>query len=222
MALGFSENTGGSAITPIIKYDTRAGEFLRVDRSQDATGVWVKSEEEMQFPIKLAADFENIKVGWIGFVGGAPDFHMAPLSEPMPPRPDVRDANNKPIHSQGFQLMVANKDLGKREFCSGAKTVTVPMDALHNAYEAGKASNPGKVAVIEVTGAERYTVTTPNGDLTFKKPVWAITEWIDRPAVFDGGEAAPAAAPATETAPAPAAIAPAATPPAAPSADLSW
>ena len=211
MALGFSENTGGSAITPIIKYDTRAGEFLRVDRSQDATGVWVKSEEEMQFPIKLAADFENIKVGWIGFVGGAPDFHLATLDQPMPARPS-------PDHNQGFQLMVANKDLGKREFCSGAKTVTVPMDALHSAYEAGKASNPGKVAVIEVTGAERYTVTTPNGDLTFKKPVWSITEWIDRPAVFDGGETAPA----IETAPAPAVSAPAAPTPAAVSDDLSW
>ena len=201
MALGFSENSGGgSAINPIIKYDTRSGEFLRVDRSQGSDGVWIKSESELPYPVRLAVDFANIRVGWIGFVSGAPDFHMAPLDQPMPPRPDVKDAAGKPIHNQGFQVMVASKDLGLREFTSGAKTVTVPMDQLHSAYESQKADHEGKVPVVTISGAERYSVDTPQGQLTFKKPVWSITEWIDRPALFDGGgQPSPAA---TETAPA--------------------
>lgn len=210
MALGFTETGGGNgAIMPIIKYDTRAGEFLRVDRTQGADGVWVKSESELPFPLKFVADFENIKVGWLGFVGGAPDFHLVPLNEAMPARP----SND---HNQGFQLMIANKELGLREFSSGAKTVTTQMNALHDMYESGKGANPGKVPVVEVSGAERFTVTTPNGDLTFKKPIWSITEWIDRPAMLDGASSAPA-----ETAPAPVVSAPAASP-AAPSAALDW
>ena len=42
MALGFvNENSGdGSAIVPILKYDTRGGYIIKVDRHQDEGGTW--------------------------------------------------------------------------------------------------------------------------------------------------------------------------------------
>ena len=78
MALGFvNENGGdGSTIVPILKYDTRGGYIIKVDRHQDDGGTWVKDESELEYPVKVAMDLENIKVGWLGFVGGAPYFHL--------------------------------------------------------------------------------------------------------------------------------------------------
>jgi len=208
MALGFvNENGGdGSAIVPILKYDTRGGYIIKVDRHQDEGGTWVKDESELEYPVKVAMDLENIKVGWLGFVGGAPDFHLVNLGEPMPARPS-------PDHNQGFQVKLCNGMLGLRELSSGAKTMTVPMNDLHNAYEAQKANNPGKVPVVLFTGSERYKVNTPNGELTFKKPLMVISGWVDRPATLDGAAAPQEPAP-TVSAPAMEAVATSAAPPA--------
>ena len=206
MALGFvNENGGdGSTIVPILKYDTRGGYIIKVDRHQDEGGTWVKDESELEYPVKVAMDLENIKVGWLGFVGGAPDFHLVNIGEPMPARPS-------PDHNQGFQVKLCNKELGLRELSSGAKTMTVPFNDLHNAYEAQKADNAGKVPVIEFTGSERYKVNTPNGELTFKKPVMVISGWVDRPATLDGAAAPQEPAP-TVSAPAMEAVATSAAP----------
>jgi hypothetical protein len=166
----------------------------------------VKDESELEYPVKVAMDLENIKVGWLGFVGGAPDFHLVNIGEPMPARPS-------PDHNQGFQVKLCNKELGLRELSSGAKTMTVPFNDLHNAFEAQKADNAGKVPVIEFTGSERYKVNTPNGELTFKKPVMVISGWVDRPATLDGAAAPQEPAP-TVSAPAMGAVATSAAPPA--------
>jgi len=64
------------------------------------------------------------------------------------------------------------------------------MDDLHNQYEAQAAANPGKVPVVTVHAAETIKINSPQGELRFKVPQWSITEWIDRPAMFDG-DAAP-------------------------------
>jgi len=64
MALGFStETSSGGDILPIIKYDAKAGDFIRQDRMQDATGQWVKDESEMALPVKVAMDIDALEVG---------------------------------------------------------------------------------------------------------------------------------------------------------------
>ena len=65
MALGFvNENSGdGSAIVPILKYDTRGGYIIKVDRHQDEGGTWVKDESELENPVKEAMEVGSIKVG---------------------------------------------------------------------------------------------------------------------------------------------------------------
>ncbi len=195
MALGLTtESKPAGDILPIVKYSAQSGDFVRVDRFQTSDGTWDKSEAELEFPVKIAMDLENIEVGWISFASGAPDFVMTKLGEAMPTRPSQE-------HSQGFRVRIGSKDLGLREFSHSAKTVTKVMDALHTQYEAEAKANAGKMPIIEITGTERVTVATPKGENVFKAPKWSITGWVDRPEMFDATqqEATP---PEAETAPA--------------------
>ena len=66
------------------------------------------------------------------------------------------------------------------------------MNDLHDAFLAGKADNPGKVPVVEITGSDRIQIETKaQGTQTFRSPKWAIAGWVDRPAGLDKAEAAP-------------------------------
>lgn len=197
MALGIMNDNGGTGdIIPIIKYDAKAGDFIRVDREQTASGEWVKNQSELQLPTKVIMDFANVETGWLSFDSGAPNFHMVKLGQPMPPKPSDQ-------HKMAFRVRLYNKDLGLREMSSQAKTVIREMDALHNEFEAQAGSNPGKVPVVTIAGTKAVTVNTPQGESRFKVPDWSITEWVDRPEGMDAGAAvaptpAPAPAPATD------------------------
>ena len=135
----------------------------------------------------------------IGFVRGG--LAMVNIGEPMPQKPTAD-------HKQAFKVRLGNKELGLREFSSQSKLVISRFDVLHNAYEAGKADNPGKVPVVTIEKTETVTVNTPQGENRFKVPVWSITSWVDKPDILDGA-APPVAAPsaASPTTPAPAEIA---------------
>lgn len=196
MALGLvSENTGGGGdIIPIVKFDAKAGDFIRVDRAQNASGEWEKSNIEMSLPLSVVMDMAEIETGWLSFDSGAPDFKMVKVGEQMPPKPTDN-------HKQAFRVRLFGSELGLREFSSQAKTVIREMDALHNQFEADRGNNPGKLPVVTISGTKTITVSTPQGENRFKVPEWSITSWADRPAGMDG-----AAAP-TPTAAAPSALA---------------
>lgn len=189
MALGLvSEGGGGDGnIVPIIKFDAKAGDLIRVDRTQNAAGEWQANNTELDFPLQVAVDMENVQVGWASFVTGRPDFMMVKIGEPMPQKPTAD-------HKQAFKVRLCNKELGLREFSSQSKLVISRFDALHNAYEAGKADNPGMVPVVTIEGTETVTVNTPQGENRFKVPKWSVTGWTERPAVLDGA-ASPEPAP---------------------------
>lgn len=184
MALGLqTESTGGGTITPIVKWDAKAGDFIKVDRENDGSG-WVKNETEINFPISFVMDFANMQVGWLSFEGGAPDFQLVKLGDRMPPKPSDE-------HKQCFRVKIASGDLGVREFSHSAKTVMRAMDGLHDQFVAGEAANAGKVPVVTIAGTETVKIDTPQGELRFKVPEWSITQWTDRPALLDGGGATP-------------------------------
>jgi len=184
MALGFNtESTGGGDILPIVKYDAKAGDFIRQDRVQDASGQWMKDEAELPTPFKFAMDMDTLEVGWLSFQSGAPDFRMVKLGEPMPAKPEGDFKN-------AFRVRIGSKELGLREFSHSSKTMLRAMDELHNQYEAEKSNNPGKTPVVEVSGTVPIKVTTPQGELRFKAPQWKIVAWVDKPDLF-AGKAAP-------------------------------
>ena len=192
MSLGLqTEATSGGDIVPIIKFDAKAGEFLAVNREQQADGTWESHTVKQELPFKFIMDLENIEVGWLSFASGAPDFVMVRLGEKMPAKP-TED------HKQAFRVRLYNKTLGMRVFSHSAKTVVRTMDALHTQYEAERGANAGKLPVIEVPKCE--TIKTQN-DRRFKVPVWKIVSWVDDPGVF--GDSSPAEDPAPQSDPAP-------------------
>jgi hypothetical protein len=184
MGLGFStESKSSGDIIPIVKWDAKAGDMIRVDREQDASGAWIKNEEEVSFPCKFVADLETIEVGWLSFEGGAPDFRMVRIGEEMPERPSAG-------HKNAFRLRIYNKEMGLREFAHSAKTVLRKMDELHNKFEAERGANAGKAPVVEIEGAELVRIdNTVHGDLRFKVPNWKIVAWVDRPDEMAGAPA---------------------------------
>jgi len=185
MALGFNLQTGGGGdILPIVKWDAKAGDLIKQDRYQAGDGTWQKDEQELGLPIQIGMDLANIEVGWLSFAAGAPDFQMVKAGEPLPAQPS-------PDHKQAFRVRIGSSDLGLREFSHSAKTVLRAMDTLYNQYEAEAPANPGKLPVVTIAGTETIKINSPQGELRFKVPEWSITSWIDRPAMMDGGAAAP-------------------------------
>lgn len=208
MALGFTETTsGGGDFLPIVKYSAKDGSFVRQDRHQAPDGTWEKSETEMETPIKVVMDIDAIEVGYIAFTTSGPDFRMVQVGEPMPQQPT-------PDHKEGFRIRLYNKEIGLREMSSSSKIVRNQMNDLHDAFLAGKADNPGKLPVVEITGSDRIQIETKaQGTQTFRSPKWSISGWIERPEGMTQG------APVTLAEPAQAASAPP-VPPAAAGADL--
>ena len=187
MALGFTETTssGGGDFLPIMKFSAKDGPFVRQDRHQGADGHWEKSETEMDLPFKVVMDMDAIEVGFIAFTTTGPDFRFVKVGEPMPVKPSDE-------HKEGFRIRMYNKEIGLREMSSSSKIVRNQMNDLHDAYLAGKADNPGKVPVIEITGSDRIQIETKaQGTQTFRSPKWSISGWVDRPAGLDKAEAAP-------------------------------
>jgi len=187
MALGFTETTssGGGDFLPIMKFSAKDGSFVRQDRHQGADGHWEKSETEMDLPFKVVMDMDAIEVGFIAFTTTGPDFRFVQVGEPMPIKPSDE-------HKEGFRIRMFNKEIGLREMSSSSKIVRNQMNDLHDAYLAGKADNPGKVPVIEITGSDRIQIETKaQGTQTFRSPKWSIAGWVDRPAGVDKAEAAP-------------------------------
>lgn len=175
MSLGFNtESKSSGDILPIIKFDAKAGEFIKVDSEQTADGTWSKDQIELDIPFKVIMDLENIEVGWLAFPLGGPDFHMVKLGDKMPAQPTDE-------HKQAFRIKLFSKSLGVRVFSHSAKTVVRCMDALHTQYEAERAANPGKMPVVEAGKCETVKIQTPQGELRFKAPNWKIVSWVNAP-----------------------------------------
>ena len=195
MALGFTQtsSSGGGDFLPIMKFSAKDGSFVRQDRHQGADGTWEKSETEMELPFKVVMDMDAIEVGFIAFTTTGPDFRFVKVGEPMPVKPSDE-------HKEGFRIRMYNKEISLREMSSSSKIVRNQMNDLHDAYLAGKADNPGKMPVIEITGSDRIQIETKaQGTQTFRSPKWSIAGWVDRPAGMDA-QAAPE--PAATVAPA--------------------
>lgn len=203
MALGLvTESNGGGDFTPVVKFDARAGRMFRVDREQDSGGQWSTNNVEITNGFTAIMDLENIEVGWCLFAAGvAPQLSLVKLGQPLPQRPSDQ-------HKQGFRmLMKLGKSSGGdvREIAATSKAVLGAVDDLHNAYEVGKAANPGKLPVVALTGSKAIVSTGKGQSSTNYAPIFEIQKWVDRPADLGGAAAAKQEeAPAPKSAPAPA------------------
>jgi hypothetical protein len=186
MALGFQYNSGGDFLSSW-RLNTISGDCVIVSSEKNASGDYEKKEVEVKFPAKFAMDFANLEVGWLAFKPTGPSFHLVKIGERMPAKPDDE-------HKQGFRLKLWSKQYGLSAFSATSRTISEALDVLHDQYLRGEKEHAGKVPVIEITGTEKVQVKTQQGLKAFKKPVWSISSWIDRPAELS--EAAPVAEPA--------------------------
>ena len=204
MALGlnFGSGSGGEDIIPFVKFDARAGRMFRRDRSQDSSGNFVSSDEDITSSFRAVFDLENIEVGYAKFdVGAAPEFVLVRLGSPMPPKPA------DPVFKQGVRLMMklhASCGGDAREIAGNSSAFLKGIDELHTAYEAGKAANPGKLPIVVLKSTTPITSGSGAKKSTNYQPVFEITGWAPRPADLvhvskhDGQQvAAPPTAPST-------------------------
>ena len=175
MALGFDFSTADSGeIIPIIKFDAKAGRMFRRDRINGENEV-----TDITRSFKAVFDLENIETGFINFdTGSAPDFSVARIGEPQPPKPSDK-------HRQGARMLVklSNENGGDiRELASTAKAFLRGLEDLHNAYEAGVKENAGKLPVVSL--ADTTPITSGEGakKSTNYAPVFKIVSWVNRPA----------------------------------------
>jgi hypothetical protein len=198
MALGLTTNGSGGEIQPYITYDAKAGRMFRTDRSQQGDGTWATDKVEITNTVQMIMDLANIKVGWINYTSQGPVRRLVLLGkEPIPPRPEDKNAEGKPAFKQGFEVSLL---LGKasgggapRVLGSAAGCVIEAMDALHDAYSAAPEAKAGKLPIVKVAGVQ----PVKSGQSTNYKPTFAIVSWIDRPASLTAPPAA-----ASKTAPA--------------------
>lgn len=174
--------------TPIIKYDSRAGRFYRMDRHQDVQGKYSSTPVEIKF--QAAMDFTALEVGWIAFKLGVPTFSLVPFSQSgskLPPKPfdDDREASEK--FRAGFRVPVLIDIDGTKEvrrFSHSAGGVYKAFSTLHDAYLASpEAVDAGKAPVVVVVKTEAIK-SIKNGSINHY-PVFSIVKWVDRPFEFD-------------------------------------
>lgn len=174
MALGFNFESADSAdIIPIIKFDAKAGRMFRRDRVNGEN-----DQIDITRSFKAIFDFDNIETGTINFnTGSAPDFAVARIGDQVPPAPT-------PDHRPGARILVKlSKENGGdiRELASTAKAFLRGLNALHDEYLSGAASNKGKLPVVELVDTTPITSGEGARKSTNYSPVFKIASWVDRP-----------------------------------------
>lgn len=200
MGLGLSTGGGGGDIKPYVNYDAKAGRMFRVDRTQQGDGTYATDKVEITNAVQFVADLANIRVGWVNYTAQGPIRRFVTLGkEPIPPRPDDKNADGKPAFKQGFEIdLILNKDAGggpARVFGSAAGCVIEAMDLLHDTFTAAPEAKAGKLPVVKIAGV----APVKSGQSTNYKPTFAIVNWIDRPAGLAAAPtvSSPASAPTT-------------------------
>jgi hypothetical protein len=196
MSFGLSYDAGSTGdIIPILKYDSRAGRFFRVDRADG-----VNTPVDVTRSLKMVADLENVEIGWINFAtGGAPDFVMTMIGQPLPPRPS-------PDHKQGVRIMVKlGKECGGdiREISTVAKSALRGLEELHTAYQASRESHAGQLPIVALKDTIGVTSGQGAQKSTNYQPVFEIAGWAGRPTDLIHKPKSRAAAPTRTEAPEP-------------------
>jgi hypothetical protein len=187
MGLGLSISTEAGDRKPIIKFDARAGRIHRIDRVDG-----VNTPVEITNGFSAIFDLAGIEVGWARWnSGGAPEWAMVKVGQPKPAKP-------APDFKQTFRLNIKlNSKIGGdvREFASSAACVIGALDRLYDDYMAAPERSQGKLPVVALTGTTMITSGSGAQKSTNYAPVFAITNWMTRPADL-AGVAPPMASPA--------------------------
>ncbi|MBM3558110.1 MAG: hypothetical protein FJX47_21430 [Alphaproteobacteria bacterium] len=161
-----SLNIGGTGTgKPYCKFNAKADKwFVRGPDGEDI---------EIPRPT-FVVDFANIATGWLLFrEGQAPERVMDPSLDQPAPHPGEG-------FKRGFVVMGFSPKFfsGIAEFASASIHLANAIKEVYVQYEAERAKNPGKLAVIACTGSQamkdRYG--------TNYRPTFQVVKWVERPA----------------------------------------
>jgi len=193
MGFGITYSKGDGDFANVVRYDARAGRFFRDDRGPDG-----KNPVDITNTFSAVADFAQLEVGWMLFAAGAaPDFRMVPFGTDPGQKPT-------PDHRMGVRVMLKlSKACGGdvRELSASASTTLAGLEECFDAYQAEAAKHPGKLPVIKCIETRPITSKGRQQSSTNYQPVFAIVQWVDRPADLPLRDA-PAPAPAAAKGPA--------------------
>jgi len=162
------------------------GEYTPHIRFMASTSSWKKSGpdgmQNFNFT-KAVFDLEKIMTGY-GYIGEgeAPEWVMdVNLTTPAQKPQDGRE------WKRGFKVELFSTEMfGEEnpvmEFATTGTGAVMGISALYDAYEVGKASNPGKLPVVSFNGG----VATKIGKGNTSVPTLSIIEWVDRPNALGG------------------------------------
>ena len=151
-------------IKPYVKYNAKADKWFMRGEEGDV---------EIARPT-FAADFANIRTGWLKFrEGQAPERRIDPSLVESAPQPDES-------FKRGFVLSVYSKQFfsGLVELSSASFHTGCAIKDVYQVFEEQRADHPGQVPVIAGTGSE--SMKDKYG--TNYRPTLQLLKWIDRPA----------------------------------------
>jgi len=150
--------------------------------------------DKINVPIKtIVFDHETIKSGWGKIMTGMPpewQFDESIGQHAKIPS-DEKDAKGKLLWKRGFLVELWTKATGKVQWSSTGVGAYKGFDELLDIIWDQKASNVGKVPVVEYTGSEH--LKAGQGDT--RKPLFKLIKWVDRASIAWDAEAAEAPAP---------------------------
>ena len=124
-------------------------------------------------------DLAHAEAGWAYFEDGqAPDFLMEPIGKPLPQRPS-KD------HRQGvrLRLMLSTKAAGGtervREVTTTAKSVMRGLEALYDAWLAGRERNSGMTVLVRLAGVKPVVLKSRGQKSTIYEPTFEVVRWVE-------------------------------------------
>jgi hypothetical protein len=194
--MGFmTPSATGADFKVFISFNAKAGRWYTKRDGQDEPLFEVTD-------MTAVFDMPGLQTGWFKFAANvAPEKVMDPSFSAAAPNPGQD-------FKRGFQLdLYSEKNLlGLREFSSTAGIVIEAMNALYDLWMSAPEMATGRLPVVRCIGVQ--PVTNKHG--TNYQPKFEIVGWADRPAAFDGHDAALTPAPTAPVARAPVAAAPSA------------
>jgi hypothetical protein len=173
------QQTQANEITPIIKYDARAGRIFKQDYNFDTREK--VSTDITTPPPKFAMDFGSLEVGYIKYTATGPDYKTVPEGSAIPVQPDERDDSNRLLYRAGFLVKIYGKVLdGLREWSSSANCALEAVDDLYNKFREAPEAHAGKIPIVELTRTLPVTNGRGAKSNTTYAPCFAIVGWTDR------------------------------------------
>jgi hypothetical protein len=179
VALFGIEMPSGGDITPIVKFDARAGRMFKMQYNHD-------TREKMPVDItspapKFAIDFGSLEVGYGCFTATGPDLRVVPMGQSLPSQPSDRDDKGSLKFRPIFRVKLYGKVLdGLREWASSAKVVMESVHDLYNKFLAAQEATTGKIPIVELTSSIPVIMGKGARQTTAYAPKFAIVGWAER------------------------------------------